>query len=213
MSYLKKILLIGGGGHCLSCIDVIKSTGKYHIVGIIDNKLELKKRVCDVEIIGTDEDIPKFLSEADEFLVTIGQIKSSHLRASLFNKCINLGMLPAKVISPIAYVSEDAEVEEGTIVMHRSIINAKAHIGKNCIINSASIVEHEVSIGDHCHISTGAICNGGVEIGDGVFIGSNATLVQGIKVGQNSLVGAGSVVLRGLDSHAKVAGNPARKII
>ena len=32
----KPIILIGGGGHCKSCIDVIEQEGKYRIVGILD---------------------------------------------------------------------------------------------------------------------------------------------------------------------------------
>ena len=34
----KNIILIGAGGHATSCIDVIESTNKYKIVGLIDNK-------------------------------------------------------------------------------------------------------------------------------------------------------------------------------
>ena len=31
-----KLILIGGGGHCKSCIDVIEQEDNYEIVGIID---------------------------------------------------------------------------------------------------------------------------------------------------------------------------------
>ena len=34
---MKKIILIGAGGHCKSCIDVIEEEKKFEIVGIIDN--------------------------------------------------------------------------------------------------------------------------------------------------------------------------------
>ena len=37
---MKEILLIGGGGHCKSVIDVIEQEGQFQIVGIID-KAEL----------------------------------------------------------------------------------------------------------------------------------------------------------------------------
>lgn len=212
MSRLTKILLIGGGGHCLSCIDVIKSTGKYEIVGIIDNKLELKKTICGVEVIGTDDDIPKFLSKSDEFLITVGQIKSSDVRISLFEKCISLGLTPAKIISPHAYVSPGAVVKMGTIIMHRCVINSMASIGQNCIVNSGSIIEHDVVIGNHCHISTGAICNGAVKIADGVFVGSGSVLIQGVNVGFNAVIGAASLVLRDVPEYAKVAGSPSKEI-
>jgi hypothetical protein len=35
---MKKIILVGGGGHCKSCIDVIENENKYKIIGIIDKK-------------------------------------------------------------------------------------------------------------------------------------------------------------------------------
>jgi hypothetical protein len=31
-----KIILVGGGGHCHSCIDVIEQEGKFEIAGIVD---------------------------------------------------------------------------------------------------------------------------------------------------------------------------------
>ena len=34
---MKKIILIGGGGHCRSCIDVIESTKMFKIIGIINS--------------------------------------------------------------------------------------------------------------------------------------------------------------------------------
>jgi hypothetical protein len=32
---MKSLLLIGGGGHCRTCIDVIETEGKYKIAGIV----------------------------------------------------------------------------------------------------------------------------------------------------------------------------------
>ena len=34
---MKPIILIGGGGHCISCIDVIEMTKEFSILGIIDS--------------------------------------------------------------------------------------------------------------------------------------------------------------------------------
>ena len=39
---MKKIILLGGGGHCKSCIDVIESEKKYTIKGIFEKKKEKK---------------------------------------------------------------------------------------------------------------------------------------------------------------------------
>ena len=39
------IILVGGGGHCTSAIDVIEQEEKYLIKGIIDSKEHLGKEV------------------------------------------------------------------------------------------------------------------------------------------------------------------------
>ena len=35
---MKKLILVGAGGHCKSCIDIVEKTGEYNIVGLIDLK-------------------------------------------------------------------------------------------------------------------------------------------------------------------------------
>ena len=39
MTRKPKILLLGGGGHCKSCIDVIEQENKYeHCIGVLDSQ-------------------------------------------------------------------------------------------------------------------------------------------------------------------------------
>ncbi len=40
----ERIILIGGGGHCRSVIDVIELSNKFEILGIIDREENLGKR-------------------------------------------------------------------------------------------------------------------------------------------------------------------------
>ena len=55
----EKIILIGGGGHCKSCIDVIVQEGKYRIAGIVDLPEKLHQKILGYEIISTDDDMPR----------------------------------------------------------------------------------------------------------------------------------------------------------
>ena len=168
------LILVGGGGHCRSCIDVIEREGKYKIAGIIDHLSKVGQQVLGHNIIGTDEDFPSIVHRYRYFLITIGQINSPVLREKLYRQLSEMGAVFPRIISPHAYISENAHIENGTIVMHHAVINAGASIGYNCIINTSAIIEHDVEIGNHCHISTGAVLNGEVQIGQGTFIGSNA---------------------------------------
>ena len=43
---MKEIILIGGGGHCKSVIDVIEQENRFTIAGIIDKKLKSFRRIA-----------------------------------------------------------------------------------------------------------------------------------------------------------------------
>ena len=191
---MKELILVGGGGHCKSCIDVVEHGGEFHIAGIVDVKEKLHQQVLGYEIIGTDEDLPALAQKYDHYLITVGQIKSPAVRIRLFSLLKELQVNLPTIISPIAYVSAHARLGEGTIVMHRAMINAGTTVGVNCIINTKSLLEHDVVIGDHCHVATGALINGGVQVGDGTFVGSGAVCREYTTISKNSVIGCNTTI-------------------
>lgn len=191
----KEIILVGGGGHCKACIDVVEQEGKYTIAGVVDTPEKIEQTVLGYRIIGSDVDLPEIVQEFAYFLITIGQIKSSRRRVEIFSDLKRLGAQLPVVISPVAYVSPHASIDEGTIVMHGAVVNSCARVGCNCIINSNAIVEHDAIIDSHCHVSTGAIVNGGAHIKAQSFIGSRAMIKHGIEIGECCVIGAGMSVL------------------
>ncbi len=188
----EKIVLIGGGGHCHSVIDVIEAQGNYEILGIVDVKENIGKKVLGYEIIGCDDDLQTIFKNCNNAVVTIGQIKSNQIRVQIYNKLKQIGFKLPVIISPLAYASKHSFIGEGTVIMHHALINANAKIGKNCIINTKALIEHDCVVEDNCHISTGAILNGGVVVKENSFIGSNAVSKEYIIV--SGFVKAGSIV-------------------
>ena len=187
-----EILLIGGGGHCKSVIDVIELEGKYTIAGIIDKKELIGTDVLGYKVIGCDNDLPNLFQKYKYAIVTVGQIKSNALRVKLFSRLKEIGYKLPIVISPLAYVSQHSSVNEGTVVMHHALVNSGVKIGKICIINTKSLIEHDSIIEDNCHISTASVINGGVTVKENTFFGSNATSKEYIEI--NDFVKAGSIV-------------------
>jgi sugar O-acyltransferase (sialic acid O-acetyltransferase NeuD family) len=187
------IILIGGGGHCKACIDVIEQEGRFNILGVLDLPEQLGNDILNYKVIGSDDDIPWVAKKTKYFLITVGQIKSVEKRIALFQLVKDAGGELPVIISPTAYVAKTAAISEGTIVMHQSLVNANARIGANCIINTKALIEHDAVIGNHCHISTASVINGSVEVGEGSFIGSGAISVQGAKVKPGSFIRANSL--------------------
>ena len=203
----KNLILVGGGGHCKSVIDVAESAG-YTIKGILDLPEKIGEKILGYPIIGTDEDISNFVHEG-LFLVTVGQIKDASLRINLHQKIVNAGGKLATVIASTAHVSKYAKIGEGTVVMHQAMINADAVIGKSCIINTFANIEHDVVIEDYCHISTGAMINGNCKIGRGTFFGSQSVIINGLEIVEECVIGAGSTVRKDLKQKGIYSGNPA----
>lgn len=209
---MEKLILIGGGGHCKSCIDTIECENKYEIAGILDIKENIGKKVLNYEIIGTDDEIENLVQKGYFFLITMGQIKSANLRISIFNEIKKIDGKLLSVISPVAYVSKHATVNEGTIILSHAFINADAKIGKNCIINSNAIIEHDCIIKDNCHISTGCVINGSCHIGENVFLGSRSVVNNNVSICDNVVTGSGSVIIKNITESGMYVGNPVRKM-
>lgn len=204
----RNLILLGGGGHCKSVIDVAESAG-YTIIGILDKPETVGQQVLNYKITGTDDDIPNYVDKV-EFLITVGQIKNSVTRVKLTELVKKAGGKFATVIASDACVSKYAEIGEGTVVMHKAVVNADAKIGEHCIINTMADIEHDAKIGDFCHISTAAVINGEVKVGNNVFIGSQAVIHNCISIVDGIVIAAGSVVSRNLDRPGIYAGNPAK---
>ena len=191
---MKEIILIGGGGHCKSVIDVIEQEGKFQIIGIVDKPELLGVKVLGYPVIGNDSDLVDLSKKYRYALVTVGQIKSSSLRVKLFKLAVKVGLTMPNIISPRAYVSKHAMIGQGTVIMHDALVNANAKIGENCIINSKALIEHDAIIEDFCHIATNAVINGAAIVRQGSFLGSGVITKQSVKVKKNSFIKAGSLV-------------------
>jgi len=189
---MQKLILIGGGGHCKACIDVIEQEGIYKIVGILDKKELLGKKILEYRYIGTDDDIGKFSKEGYHFLITVGQIALSAIRKKLATILHENNAKIVTIISPRAYVSKYATIGKGTIIMHDVLVNVSVSIGEHCIVNTKVLIEHDVMIEDFCHISTSAVVNGGVKIKEGTFFGSNAVSKEYVETSSDDFIKAGT---------------------
>jgi sugar O-acyltransferase (sialic acid O-acetyltransferase NeuD family) len=202
VSSKQEIILLGAGGHCKSCIEVILGISQYSILGIVDKDGSSIKHILGHDVIGTDKDLKSLINICSSVLVTVGQIKSPKIRISLFERAKSLGFSFPVIRSQHSYISKSAQIGEGTILLNHSLINTSVKVGVNCIINTKALIEHDARIGSHCHVSTGAIINGGVIVEDRCFIGSGAIIHEGVTIGEDSIISAGQVIRKDVPSNS-----------
>ncbi len=204
----KPLVLIGGGGHCVSCVDVIEQIGEYEIVGIVDTPDKVGTKLLGYSYIGTDADLKSLVQKYKNAFVTVGQLRTNTARKSLIQKLLECDAHIPTLISPRAYVSPTATIGRGSLVMHDTLVNAQAKIGDYCILNTKSLVEHDCEVGNYSHIATGAILNGAVQVGSDCFVGSHATVIQSVKIGSQVVIGAGVTIKKNLSDNKLVKDNP-----
>jgi UDP-perosamine 4-acetyltransferase len=63
----KKIVLIGGGGHCKVVIDALKLGKKFDICGITDTKLPAQTTILGIPVLGKDEILLKVFKKGIKY--------------------------------------------------------------------------------------------------------------------------------------------------
>ena len=209
----RKLLLLGGGGHCKSVLDSILKTGSYKEIAIVDKKENIGKTILDIPIIGCDNDLSDLRQQGfTDAFITLGSIGDPAVRVRLFATLEHLDVNMPNIVDVTAVVSDEANLASGVYVGKNAVINVGSIIGKGAIINTSSTIEHDCVIEDFVHIASGSVLCGEVHIGQYTHIGAKSVVKQQVKIGSGSLIGMGSVVLHDISSKVIAYGNPCKEV-
>jgi UDP-perosamine 4-acetyltransferase len=206
MVLIRKIVIIGGGGHAKVIIDILKSDPTVEIVGCTAQ--HMGSRVLNIEVLGDDTILPELYNRGIQHaFIAIGD---NRLRQQLARKAAHLGFGFVNAISPFAYMADSVQLGVGIAVMAGSVIQADAQIDDHSIINTHASVDHDCKIGPFNHVAPGSTLSGNVGIGAGAFLGTGTKVIDGIQIGEWSILGAGTVVVKDIPSRCLAVGVPAR---
>ena len=191
---MKKIILIGCGGHAKSVVDAIEASGAYEIIGFTDTAEKADFCYRGYQVLGDDTRLPTLFEKGVcEAFVCIGYMGRNRLRNQLYCTLKNIGFSLAAVVDPSAIIAKDVKIGEGTFVGKRAVINSAAVVGKMAIINTGAVIEHDSVVGDFCHVACGAVLCGGMTLGANSMVGANAVIVQGVSLPEDTFVKAGAL--------------------
>ena len=202
---MKKIILIGNGGHGRVIQAIIHRTEGYELAGILDEAIEgyyEKDSIFYDSLDNLSNYIKDYL-----FVIAIGDnsvrnsiIESNNLTDDNFTSIIDAN----------AIIPSDVSIGTGTVVMPGVVINPGSTIGKHSIVNTRAVVEHDNTLGDFVHISPNATLAGTVTVKDFVHVGSGATIIPNSTIHQHSVIAAGAVVTEDIEENSLAVGVPAK---
>lgn len=199
---MKKVIIIGAGGHGKVIADIIRLNGDI-VYGYLDDKRP--EVLPGFHVLGEVEAIRKFAVKDYCFFVAIG---NNHIRQKIMESYPIAEWYAA--IHPSAIIADDVEIDAGVAIMANAVINSGSKIGRGVIINTSSTVDHDNVIGNFAHISPGVHLGGTVHIGDRSWVGIGATVINNIDICDDCIIGAGAVVVGDINVSGKYIGVPAK---
>jgi acetyltransferase EpsM len=194
---MKKIIIIGAGGHAAELRDYIThinklESGSITVEGFLDDDAPAYDAYDYAEpYLGT---IRGHVVRPDvEYLMGIANIR---YRRPIIERFESEGAVFASLIHPTVLLSPSAGLGRGVIISHNASLGPKVTVGDHNIINSRCTIGHDTVIGSYNFISPQVALSGHTRVGNENMIGVNSCTIPGIVIGNNNVIAAGTVIFR-----------------
>lgn len=209
---MKDLIIVGAGGLgrevLQMCMEINMMAPTWNIKGFINDDLHALDGIdCRYSVIGTIRDWePK---EDEVFVFAIANPKA---KEKLVEMMLKKGAKFETIISPRAFVADNAKIGEGVVISPFCFVSCNTVIGDFTFLNVHCAVGHDVVIGAYSSTMSYVDITGCCNLGRRTYWGSGSRIIPGTKVDNDAHIGAGSVVLRNIKTGISVFGNPAKKV-
>lgn len=188
---MKRLLIIGGGGHGRSVAEAARATAEFVVVGFLDDVFPKLERVWNIPVLGVVADLVRWRFEVDFAIVAIG---NNVLRQRVCGELRRAGFSLATVIHPRAIVSPTAMIGDGTAIMAGAIVGTEARLGEGVIVNCGAVVDHHCSVADFAHLGVNAAMAGGSVLGTCAWMQAGSALGYGVEIEAERVLAPGGAV-------------------
>lgn len=189
--YPTRLLIVGAGGHGRSVAEAAELSGRFELVGFLDDALTVGEFVFGLPILGSVASMAYQRAAADHTIVAIG---NNAMREGLTQQLIAVGFELATVVHPSAIVSSRAVLGAGSAVMAGAIVGAEANVGIGVIVNCGAVVDHHATVEDYGHLGVNASMAGGTVLGRAAWMQAGAVLGYGVTVPSGVTLAPGEAV-------------------
>lgn len=208
---MSELILIAASGLAREVLAMVRSSGQYDVVGLLDDDKEMAGVTVDgAPVLGTIDDAGKYKHAF--VLVCIG---SGRAREAVVERLTALGLNEARyatAIDPSVQCPEGCRIGRGSILLRNVTLTAAVTIGSHVVAMPSVTFTHDDDVADFATFAAGVSLGGGVRIGRAAYLGMNAGVRERTSVGAYATVGMGAAVLSNVPDGETWVGVPAHEI-
>lgn len=191
-----RVAIVGAGGYGRLVLDVLISAGSEALIlGFYDDAhAVIPSRVRGFPVLGDIAMLKSMLSI--EPVHVIVAITDNAARLRIANSIRGLGGRFIKAVHPMAYVSDEAELGDGTVVGAGAIVQPDAVVGSHCYLGPRSVLDRDAVIGAGAWVSAGAVVGPAARVGARAILGQNSSIGRKAEVAADTEVEALQAVTR-----------------
>jgi sugar O-acyltransferase (sialic acid O-acetyltransferase NeuD family) len=205
----KEIIILGAGsvgGHIVSNLNLYFSK-RIKPIFLDDDVSKHNKSFCGINILGSISEIQKFNINTP---VIIG-IALPSIKLKIYQYLKSLGYINfPTLVSRNSWISNDIEIDKGSIIYPNCSVNYNTRIGEFVILNMNCAIGHDCTIKDYTSLSPGVSLGGNTCIGQLCEIGIGASTLQFITINDKAIIGGNCVVVKSVKANTVVKGVPGR---
>lgn len=174
-----RLLVIGAGGHGRSVAEAAHLSGRFDVIGFLDDALPARDPMLGAAVLGPLASVVSHRSRFDQIIVAIG---ANPVREKAMQQLVESGFAFASVIHPQAFVAPSALLGAGSVVMAGAIIGTEARLGTGAIVNCGAVMDHHAVVEDYGHLGVNASMAGGTVLGKGAWMQAGSALGYGVTI-------------------------------
>ena len=143
-----RLIIFGAGGYGRTVADVARQSGRYTEIAFLDDA------ATGAHVLGKCGDYARFADGNTQMYPAFGNNEG---RIRWLNTLEAAGIPVPTLVHERAYVSPEARLEPGVVVLPFAVVNTECVVKRGCIVNIGALVDHGCVLEEGVHVSPGGI--------------------------------------------------------
>jgi sugar O-acyltransferase (sialic acid O-acetyltransferase NeuD family) len=208
---VSELILISVSGLAREVLAMVRSSGQYDVVGLLDDDKEMAGVTVDgAPVLGSIDDAANY---THAFLLVC--LASGRAREAVVERLTSLGIHESRygtAVDPSVQYPEGCRIGRGSILLRNVTLTAAVTLGSHVVAMPSVTFAYDDDVADFATFGAGVSLGGGARIGKAATLGMNSSVRERTSVGDYATVGMGAAVLSNVPAGETWVGVPAHEI-